>query len=85
MSPNINYDTYANEVDVTVSSVLSGEHTEVELLSDLRESELGVLREWAVDDDLQYLKIVSTNIGFIRVYQKRYAGNVRAEKGSSDG
>lgn len=63
---------YADEVDVQVESMLTGEHTDIESLEDLRNSGIGVIREWANDNDLQYLRVCSTNIGFIRTYQKRF-------------
>ena len=63
---------YQDECDVSVQSVISGTHEDVELLSALRESNIGLLREFANDDDIQYMRIVSTNIGMIRTYQKRF-------------
>jgi hypothetical protein len=30
------------------------------------------LREFELDNDIQYIKIMSTNVGMIRTYQKRY-------------
>ena len=73
---------YADEVDVEVKSVISGEHKDVESLTQLRQSGIALLVAFANDDDIQYMRIVSTNIGMIRTYQKRFA---KFEKEASDG
>jgi hypothetical protein len=62
---------YSDQVTVDVKSAISGTYTETVSLEQLKTSEIGVLREWANDDDLQYLRICSTNIGFVRTYEKQ--------------
>ena len=63
--------TYSDEVTVDVKSAISGTYQETVSLEKLKTSKIGVLREWANDDDLQYLQICSTNIGFVRTYEKQ--------------
>ena len=67
-------DLYEDHVDLKRSGVFTAgkEIKEVASLSDLLNSRIPVLREWALDNDLQYIQICSTNIGMIRTYQKRY-------------
>ena len=63
---------YSDTVTVDVKSAISGTHKDTVSLEQLKTSGIGVLREWANDDDLQYLRICSTNIGFMRTYEKSY-------------
>jgi hypothetical protein len=63
---------YEVAVRVTRQSVLCGEVEEMTSLDALLVSDIGLLREFALDDDIQYMKIVSTNIGMIREYAKTY-------------
>jgi len=37
--------------------------------------DLPLIKSFLEDDDIQQIKIVSTNIGFVRDYQKRYKKN----------
>lgn len=74
---------YADEVDVEVKSVLSGEHKDVESLAILAVSDIPLLAAFARDNEVQYMRIISTNFGFIRTYQKRFDN--RERRGGSDG
>jgi hypothetical protein len=68
-------DIYQDEVKVDVKSMICGKYTKTESLTELceeNEKTPGVLTEWAKDNDLQYLKICSTNFGFIHEYSKQY-------------
>jgi len=71
--------TYDDAVDLHVKSVISGEHDDVESLANLRQSGIVLLAAFANDDDIQYMRIVSTNIGMIRTYQKRFANSTPLE------
>ncbi len=71
---------YDDEVHVEVKSVISGDHHDVESLTALRESGIELLRVFANDDDIQYMRIASTNIGFVRTYEKRFAKAAEAAK-----
>lgn len=75
---------YQDDVDVWVMSVISGEHHDIEKLSELRQSDIGVLREFANDNEIQYMRIASANIGFIRTYQKRHVERKAAKAGGGD-
>jgi hypothetical protein len=68
------YDIYEDVVDLWRQSVLTGgsETREDASLTALLSCDIPLLVEFAKDNDLQYMKIVSTNIGMIRTYQKRY-------------
>ena len=63
--------TYGDEVTVDVKSAIDGTYTETVSLEKLKTSNIGLLREWANDEDLQYLRICSTNIRFVRTYKKQ--------------
>lgn len=63
---------YNDEVIVDVLSMRTGEHTDKESLSELKESNIAILRAFAEDDDIQEMRVVSTNIGFVRTYNKTY-------------
>lgn len=71
--PADSFDIYEETVDLWHQSVLTGgqEHRKDSSLSELRDSGIPLLREFELDNDIQYMKIVSTNLGMIRTYQKR--------------
>ena len=60
--------------------MMAGKYKEVVNHTDL--PPIPVLQAWLADDDLQSLKICSTNIGFIREYQKRYARPISENTGA---
>lgn len=63
---------YQEEVDVIrLSSMIAGQGVEKTTLSGMRRDG-GILAAFADDDDIQEITVVSTNIGFVRRYQKRY-------------
>ena len=67
-------DLYDETVDMFGVSMLAGTlDGQTTTLTALRECSIGVLREFANDDDIQHIQITSTCIGFVRGYQKRYA------------
>ena len=67
-------DLYDETVDMFGVSVLCGKlDGQTTTLTALRDCNIGVLREFANDDEIQHIQITSTNIGFVRAYQKRYA------------
>jgi hypothetical protein len=76
---------YSDTVSVEVASMLSGKHTDTESLAELKQSTIGVLREWANEDDLQYLRVCSTNIGFVRTYQKQFERIAEAAEAAERG
>ncbi len=55
-----------------LASVLAGEGVEKTTLTALRESDCGILREFAIDDDIQQLTVASTNLGMVRQYTKQF-------------
>lgn len=63
---------YDDNVEVSVNSAISGKHTDIESLEAMRNDTIPLLAAFARDDEIQYMQIVSTNIGMIRTYQKRY-------------
>jgi hypothetical protein len=63
---------YNDEVIVDVISMLSGKHKDMESLASLKESNLPILRAFAEDNDIQEMRLVSTNIGFVKTYSKTY-------------
>jgi hypothetical protein len=63
---------YNDEVIVDVISMITGKHTDKQSLSQLRESNLPILRAFAEDNDIQEMRLVSTNIGFVKTYSKTY-------------
>lgn len=66
---SLNLALYEPEIECQTSSMLSGKHSEVVQFDALPDIE--VIKAWLADDDLQYLRICSTNIGFVRTFQKR--------------
>ena len=65
---------YEETVDISGESVLAGKlDGQTTTLTELREGDIGILREFADDIDIQMIKLCSTNIGFARQYQKRFA------------
>jgi hypothetical protein len=78
-------DIYQDEVKVDVKSMICGKYTKTESLTELCKNKKKipkVLIEWAKDNDLQYLKICSTNIGFIHEYSKQYKKSEKPALGS---
>jgi hypothetical protein len=67
---SLNLSIYAPEIDCETSSLLSGQHKETVRFDVL--PDIPVIKAWLGDDELQYLRVCSTNIGFIRTFQKRY-------------
>jgi hypothetical protein len=59
--------------------MMAGKYKEVVKHTDL--PAIPVLQAWLADDDLQSLRVCSTNIGFIREYQKRYARPISENAG----
>ena len=68
---------YDDEVHVEVRSVISGNHHDVESLAAMRESDIELIRVFARDDDIQYMRVASTNIGFVRTYEKRFVAEAK--------
>ena len=67
---SLNLDLYAPEIDVDVSSMIGGKYKEVVQYTEIEK--FAVLKAWLADDDLQAIQVCSTNIGFVRQYQKRF-------------
>jgi hypothetical protein len=67
-------DIYDSVVDVWRIGIFTGgrEVQETTTMEELLGIGIPTLTAWVHDNDLQYIKIVSTNIGMIRTYQKRY-------------
>jgi hypothetical protein len=65
---------YEETVDLWHTSVLTNgvEYRHDTSLTELRESNDPILRAFAADDDIQFLKIGSANYGMLQTYQKRY-------------
>lgn len=78
---SLNLDLYAPEIDVEVSSMIGGQYKEVIQYTDIES--LPVLAAWLADDDLQAIKVCSTNIGFVRGYQKRFKSRQSPENAES--
>jgi len=67
---SLNLSIYDPEIDCKTSSILSGKHDEVTHFSEL--PDIPVIKAWLADDDLQSLQVCSTNIGFVKEFQKRF-------------
>lgn len=67
---SLNLDLYAPEIDVEVTSMIAGKYKKVIQYTEIEH--IAVLKAWLADDDLQAIKVCSTNIGFVRGYQKRF-------------
>lgn len=75
---------YKDEVIVKrLASVIAGPGEEIETLQSLRDSGCALLAAFANDNDIQQIRVTSTNIGFVREYTKQYDANRRtaAESG----
>lgn len=63
---------YSDTVSVKSKSVLSGETEGTASLDALKKSEIGILRAFAEDNDIQEITVASTNMGFVRTFTKQY-------------
>jgi len=78
---------YDSTVDVWRTSIFTGgeEVQETTTMEHLLECGIPTLVAWVHDNDLQYIKVVSSNIGMIRTYQKRFKERAaRAAAGGGD-
>ncbi len=76
-------DLYDETVDLSGVSIIAGKlDGQTTTMTELRNSDIGILRCFAADDDIQCLQIVSTNIGFVRKYQKRFKRNEKEVPGA---
>lgn len=64
----IDLSLYEPEIECETTSILSGEHKEKVHYKEL--PDIPVIQAWLADDDLQVLKVASTNFGFVRAFQK---------------
>ena len=75
---------YDETVDMFGVSILCGKlDGQTTTMTELRESDIGILREFAVDNEIQHIQITSTNIGFVRGYQKRRTTSGPAAEGTT--
>jgi hypothetical protein len=64
---------YEDTVDLSGVSAIAGNlNGQTTTLTEMRASGNPLLVSFASDIDIQSMEVVSTNIGFIRRYQKRY-------------
>lgn len=71
----INLQLYEPTIRCRTKSVISGEHEEMMKHTDPVFREIGVLREWLADNELQEITVCSTNIGFVKTFRKFYRGS----------
>lgn len=68
---------YADDIDFFYVSMLAGKGEKTVRYDDPIFSDIAVLREWLAANDIQQIEVVSTNIGFVRKYRKRYRNQDR--------
>lgn len=78
---------YDSVVDLWRSGIFTGgkEIHETTTMQAVLDTDIPTLVAWAHDNDLQYIKVISTNIGMIRTYQKRYKQQAARATGGGDG
>ncbi len=74
----MNLDIYDEFLIFKYKSVISGEHEEKIHVDQVRKTHSMILKEFLKDDDIQWLEFASSNMGFIRSYQKVY--NIKVNK-----
>jgi hypothetical protein len=80
---SLNLEIYEPEIDCKTSSMLSGKHDEAVRFDQL--PDIPVIKAWLADDDLQSLQVCSTNIGFVKEFQKRLRRSPENNKALPEG
>jgi|GEM_PF-5891460 len=68
----MNLELYNADIICKTNSMISGKHEELLPHTDSVFNEIRILKSFLEDDDIQEIKLCSTNIGFVKSFTKSY-------------